>query len=196
MNTKPEAYPLHWPIGRPRTPSDKREWGRFKTTPEAATDGLFEELRRLGAKLPILSTNVELRLDGMPYASRRPPDDPGVAVYFEYHGKQFTFACDRYDQVHKNIRAIGKTIENLRGIERWGTGDMLKQAFAGFIALPAPEAEKPWWEVLAVERDLDWTEVQAKHKRLALLNHPDRGGNHDRMAEINAALEKAKQEKG
>lgn len=196
MTTQPESYPLHWPAGRPRTPSDKREWGRFKTTPGVATDGLFDELRRMGAKLPVLSTNVELRQDGLPYASRRPPEDPGVAVYFEYQGQQFTFGCDRYNEVYKNIRAIAKTIENLRGIERWGTGDMMQQAFAGFVALPAPEAKRPWWKVLGVKSTLEWADIQAKRNQLIRLNHPDRGGDHNRMAEINAAFEDAKSERG
>lgn len=194
MTAKPEAYPLHWPIGRPRTPSHKREEGRFKTTPGRATDEIFEELRRMGVRLPVLSTNVVLRQDGIPYANRKPPEDPGIAVYFEYKGKQFTFACDRYDRVHKNIKATAKTIEALRGIERWGTGEMVQQAFAGFAALPAPEAKKPWWEVLEVPHYAPWGDIVARRNQLAKINHPDRGGNLDRMAEINAAFKDAEKE--
>jgi hypothetical protein len=47
------------------------------------------------------------------------------------------FACDRWDSVADNVQAIRKTIEALRGIERWGTGDMVQRAFAGFVALPS-----------------------------------------------------------
>lgn len=46
------------------------------------------------------------------------------------------FACEKWQDVYGNIYAIGKTIEALRGIERWGTGDMVEQAFTGFVALP------------------------------------------------------------
>lgn len=195
MSTQPEAYPLYWPAGRPRTPRYRREWGRFKITPGRARDSLFEELQRMGARYIVLSTNMELRRDGLPYANRRTPDDPGVAVYFQYKDQQFTFACDRYDEIHKNIRAIAKTIEALRGIERWGTGEMVKQAFAGFAALPAPDQKKPWWEVLGVSRETNWEWIKSQHKYLAQLNHPDKGGDHDRMAEINTAFDEAKMER-
>ena len=46
------------------------------------------------------------------------------------------------------MQAIAKTIEALRGINRWGTGDMMEAAFKGFSALPAPDTNKPWREVL------------------------------------------------
>jgi hypothetical protein len=49
------------------------------------------------------------------------------------------FACDKWDQVHDNIYAVGNTIEALHGIERWGTDDTVEQAFTGFAALPSPK---------------------------------------------------------
>jgi len=54
-------------------------------------------------------------------------------------------ACDRWDKVQDNIYAIAMTIEPLRGIERWGSGSMVEQAFTGFFALPAPKSP---WEIL------------------------------------------------
>lgn len=47
-----------------------------------ARDQLLAELRLLGAKGLVVSTNVELRLDGLPYSESRHIADPGVAVYF------------------------------------------------------------------------------------------------------------------
>ena len=44
------------------------------------TQELIWELKRLGARGMVLSTNVELRQDGLPYSNRRRPEDPGVAV--------------------------------------------------------------------------------------------------------------------
>jgi hypothetical protein len=72
---------------------------------------------------------VQLRQDGLPYANRRAPSDTGAAVYFSYKGRQMCFACDKWQDVYDNIYAISKTIEALRGIERWGAGDMVEQAF-------------------------------------------------------------------
>lgn len=108
-----EAHPLHWPAGWPRTKGRSRS--RFDVTFAAARDGLMEQLRLMGARYVILSTNVELRRDGLPYSKQSEPVDPGVAIYFEWHGKQMSFACDRWDRVRDNVRAIGKTI---CGLER------------------------------------------------------------------------------
>ncbi len=50
----------------------------------------------------------------------RKPDDRGVAVYFTHLRRSMCFTCDKWDQVEDNLYAIVKTIETLRGIERWG----------------------------------------------------------------------------
>ena len=185
----PEAYPLHWPEGRERTSFHNREWGRFDVTSAQARDHLFAELERLGARYPVISTNIELRRDGLPYASRKEPDDPGVAVYFELKGRQHVFACDRYDKAWKNIRGIGKTIENLRGIARWGTGDMLERSFEGFAALPAPDAS--WPTVLGVSPDATEEEIKAAFREKVKTAHPDVGRNHEEMQRLYEALVEA-----
>ena len=105
------AYPLSWPTNRPRTSSWRRTRSKFDTTFAVARDELLRELKRLGAKGVVLSTNIELRQDGLPYAGRRQPDDVGVAVYFTHKGRQVCFACDRWDKIEDNIRAVTKTVE-------------------------------------------------------------------------------------
>lgn len=85
------------------------------------------------------------------------------------------------------MQAIAKTIEALRGIARWGTGDMLEAAFTGFMALPAPGAAREWWEVLGVARHCTRDDISAAYRRLASINHPDRGGSAATMAAINTA---------
>lgn len=144
-----EAYPLSWPIGWPRTPV--RQKGQFGFTFARARDELFKEIDRLGGRDVILSTNINLRRDGLPYANTREPSDPGVAVYFKFKDLNRVFACDKYSHTKDNIRAITKTIEALRGIERWGASDMLERAFTGFEALPAPPPKKPYTDVLEIQ---------------------------------------------
>lgn len=77
-----QAYPLHWPAGWPRTPADKRGRACFETGFGKARDGLLKEVALMGGRLPVLSSNVELRRDGLPYANGKAPADPGVAIYF------------------------------------------------------------------------------------------------------------------
>lgn len=194
-----EAFPLAWPQGWPRTKTPQSS--RFDVTFAAARDGLLEEIRMMGGTLPVLSSNVALRRDGLPYANNSEPTDRGVAVYFMWRGEQRVFACDRWDKVKDNIRALQKTIEAIRGIERWGASDMLDRAFAGFTALPAPgaTAKRPWREVLGFPpaSSPDREGIDIEYRRKAKTAHPDtHGGSHDAMSELNRAREEALREIG
>ncbi len=189
-----EAYPLQWPVGRPRRDYWKRETSNFDTSMSKARDALFNELKLLGTKHVVLSSNVPLRLDGKPYATFPAIKDPAVAVYFSYRDKQMCFACDRWNKIEDNIQAIRKTIEALRGIARWGTGDMLQAAFTGFAALPPPIVagmKRPWWEVLGVVQNCTREQAKQAYRELASTHHPDKGGDPKRMSEINVAFEEA-----
>ncbi|MGM0563652.1 MAG: J domain-containing protein [Pseudomonadota bacterium] len=174
-----EAYPLHWPEGRARTKRPQR--ARFDTTMGLARDCLIDEIKRMGGTLPVISSNVRLRRDGLPYASDRPPEDTGVAVYFQYGGEQVCFACDQWDRVRDNIQGIRKTIEALRGIARWGTGDMLQRAFHGFAELPPPShsANAEWHEILGVQPDAELEEAERAFRRRVREVHPDIAANPD-----------------
>ena len=189
------AYPLQWPTGRKRTESHRRARARFEATFAVARDELIAEVRRLGGRNLVISTNIPLRQDGLPYASFRKIEDEGVAVYFTYDGQPMSFACDRWDRVEHNMQAIVKTIDALRGIARWGTGDMMKAAFTGFTALPSPGNARTWREILGLysgERNMEI--VRAAYRRLASVVHPDKGGSHEAMTELNAALAEAVKE--
>ncbi|MBL4826120.1 MAG: J domain-containing protein [Spongiibacteraceae bacterium] len=181
------AYPLQWPTGRPRARYPERS--RFDTVFTVARDSLFLELERLNAGHTVLSTNIELRLDGLPYANRRQPEDTGVAVYFTHKGQQMCFACDRWDMVKDNIQTVRKTIEALRGIARWGTGDMMQKAFEGFQALPSPDStqRQTWWQVLGVYQTARPDAIKAAHRKLAKQHHADTGADGSMMADVNAA---------
>lgn len=188
-----EAYPLCWPRGRPRT--RRSEQSRFRVSFARARDGLREEIRRLGGRQLIISTNVPLRRDGLPYASVKEPADRGVAVYFDYQGQSMCFACDKWASVAENIRAIEKTIEALRGIARWGTGDMMERAFTGFAQLEHDGADNsPWWEVLDVDHDASPDSVRQAYRRARRASHPDMGGDSAAFHRVQQAYEQAQQE--
>lgn len=195
-----ESYPLYWPEGRKRTEPYRRQRSRFKTGFGAAVRSVVDELRRLGAINQVVSTNIPVRRDGLPLASAKRVDDPGVAVYFRYKDKPMVFACDRWDRAEDNIWAIAKTIEAFRGIERWGSGDMLDTAFSGFLSLPAPGqgTERPWRKVLMVDTlgATTLAGVETAYRALARARHPDQGGSQQQMAELNAAIASARKELG
>ncbi len=189
-----ESYPLQWPIGKPRTSFPARSKFADRSI-DAATKILQHQIQLLKASNMILSTNLRLRNDGLPYSSQAQPKDQGAAVYFFYKKQTMCFACDRWDRIQDNIYAVAMTIEALRGIERWGSGDMVQQAFAGFAALPAPNSnhKKPWWEVLECALTSSAEAVERNYKHLSRKFHPDRpDGDHDKFIEVGQAYDEFK----
>lgn len=176
-----EAYPLRWPVGWPR--AKEVQYSNFKVqTFERARIGVMQELDRLGADNVVISTNLELRRDGFPYSGRRQPEDRGVAIYFRRDGEDQCIPCDKWSRIEDNMRAIEKTIEALRGLDRWGAKETVNAAFRGFKALPesvivTPYTARAWHEVLEVSPTASPEVVRAAYKQMALKHHPDRGGS-------------------
>ena len=188
------AYPLAWPAGWPRTRHPQRS--RFNVAADRARQELALEIERMGGRYPVMSSNVTLRRDGSPYSDGKPAGgdfSTGVAVYFERGGKQMVFACDRWDRVFDNVRAIAKTIEAMRGIERWGASDMMERAFAAFEALSPPKTP---WEILGVNKGANADTIRTAWREKAKAAHPDAGGSTAAMAELNAARDAALKEIG
>lgn len=116
-----------------------------------------------------------------------------------FNGQPRSMAIDRYTKVEQNIAALAATVEAMRAIERHGGAVVLERAFTGFSALPAPIVAgmaRHWRDVLGFQPDARVT-AQAladRYRVLASANHPDRGGDAERMAAINRARDEALQE--
>lgn len=204
-----EAYPLAWPAGWERTPPHERRRSTFSVPPGRARDELVAEVKRLGGRSMVISTNAALRRDGLPYAGQKNPEDPGVAVYWLTRGNEWrVVACDRWRSVDENIRAVGLTLGALRGLERWGASGVLDRAFQGFKALPggdtaaAPALRRPWPAVLGVEHlvgtlanDELLVIAETKFRKLAREMHPDAPtGNAEAFIELSDAIGQARKE--
>lgn len=189
-----ESYPLSWPDGWPRTKHPKPSM--FSVGMATARDGLLEEIRLLGGRGIIISTNIKTYMRGgqeIPYANQGRPDDCGVAVYFTLKNEQRVFACDRWKSVQENIRAISLTIGALRGIERWGSSEMLNRVFTGFAALPETTATA-WWDVLGYDSpNHSLADFEAAYRQKAKSAHPDAGGSNEAMARLNGAIQQARE---
>lgn len=190
-----EAYPLQWPMAWPRTERPKRS--AFTTSLAAARDEVRSELRLLGARDVVISTNIITNLDGTYRSKQRVPEDRGVAVYFTLDGEDQCFPCDRWLQVEENLHAIALSIGALRGLERWGAKEMVAAAFKGFKALPAsaivtPYTAKPWHEVLEVSTDASREMIDASYRVQAKKLHPDLGGSQAEFEALTRAYEQAK----
>lgn len=183
----PTAYPLAWPAGWPR--SSYRQRARFDSTLAKALENLKSEVTRLGGKGLVLSSNYTLGANN--------PTDPGVVAYFTHDGVALAIPCDRWDCIEDNVQAIALTVKAIRGMDRWGAKHMIKAMFSGFKTLPAPAtAARPWWEVLGVHRNCSRDEMLESYRKRALVAHPDRGGTHNQMMELNIAKDTAVAERG
>lgn len=223
-----EPFPLQWPPGWPRTPNDERRQSRFHSRStemigdyrrrvthsvslvDACKDILYQ-LGRLDAVNIAITSNLPAKRNGTPYATGR-TDDPGIAVWWVQSGKEQVMACDSWLAPAENAHAIAKTLDALRGIERWGSTAIVQKAFAGFAALPpaggdakpmrevAPEPERAWMGYFHVSEVASRAIIKNMYRALAKQLHPDRAhGTEPReqkeqarmMADLNVAWDQA-----
>lgn len=204
MSDNITAYPLQWPRDVPRT--QIRQPGSFEGSPGIILRELLAEIDRvsLGARARshtikhsvVISSNARLNKDGSTNATDviGAHPDPGVAVYFPVDGETMCIALDRYDRIWKNLRAVQRTLECFRAIERYGGSDLMRRSFTGFMALPAPGdvQARTCWEVLGIAPTQSQAAIDAAWRERAKACHPDRpGGSHDAMSELNTARDQA-----
>jgi hypothetical protein len=187
------AYPLQWPVGWARCKFPKRS--PYKLPLERALQELTTELRLFRAKEFVVSSNVEPRLAGLPRGPAA-ATDCGVAVYWEdQQGRPRVMACDAWDSVRGNVRAVAVTINALRQIERSGASQLLERAFTGFAALPADAGASSWRAVLEVpEGAAGQAAIEAAYRKRAREVHPDKGGSTEELIRVNRARDEALRE--
>lgn len=191
MEIPKNSYPLAWPLGWKRT--------QYRSTPRFEDKSIAiccEEIRRemslLGASSIVISCNLQMRLDGLPYSQQRQPQDPGVAVYFKLNKQPLVLACDSWAKVEHNLWAIVKHINALRGQKRWGVGS-IEMAFTGYKALPQETAAAARWRQvldISIEYPSRW-QIDEKYRSLCKIRHPDAGGTHELFIELQKAYEQA-----
>lgn len=211
MTDSPQRYPLAWPVHKPRTPPSKRVRGTFAMKDPAtgrdrpvsvrtAAERLEDQVERLGGVYPILSSNLELRLDGRPRGDKGAPADPGVCLYFQIKGEPYAMACDVFNNVAQNIAAIANHIEATRRIARYGVATAA-ETLQTFKALPAP-ADAPrtrtWREVMGFSPEFPSVDLN-RQDVVDLLGRRYRtlaqeAGSEAALAELNIARDAARRE--
>jgi len=182
-----DAYPLKWPKGwlRSTTPQSSR----FKTSLSAALKNVNSSLKLFGADsaLPVkeivISSNVSL--------GNSNPKDAGVAVWFLWEDKQLCIAVDRYKKVEENLQAIHLVVESRRTELRHGGLHLLRQAFAGFKALPEASGSKSCWDVLGIEQTQNKDLINGRYRELSKTAHPNGGGTAESFLELQQARDHA-----
>jgi hypothetical protein len=212
-NASDQRFPLAWPTTWKRTTPYARRAAPFGKRPIRSSeigswrrserlevgdglDRLERELRLLGARQVVISSNLRLRLDGRPLAAQaRQLDDPGIAVYFRLNQQPRVLACDRWNSAADNMAAIAGHIEAIRAQERYGVGT-LDQAFAGYAALPPQGGTQGGdWRAefgFAANELISPTVVETRYRKLLRDRHPDAGGSHDAIVRLNIARDAAR----
>ncbi len=198
--------PLCWPNNVPRHPPHRLMMPRFELRSlDQAARMVIHEINRLNQRhwrhndeSVIISSNVRLRQDGLPYSNDKEPFDVGVAVYFKLrfdrNGKWYerpcVLSCDKWCRVGYNLTAIAKDIDAQRARDRWGATN-IEQAFRGYLAIPEQCGGQAWWDMFSLPSTATKDDIISKFRQLAKSAHPDVGGNVAEWNRLSIAYEEA-----
>lgn len=189
-------YPLCWPEGFPRTPSQQRQRSQFKSTLSAALNNVDHSLKMFardsGKKMSDITISSNCSL------GNNKPVDCGVAVWFTWDGLSVCIPVDKYQKVEWNLQAIHYIIEARRTELKHGTLNLIRAAMKGLMALPPPPG-KGWRAILGIQPDYTPPADALKkiYRDKISAAHPDRNGGDDtKSAEINVAYANACTELG
>lgn len=119
-----------------------------------------------------------------------------VTLRYQHAGEpEVVLTMGSQRRAEDNLRVLYLALEALRLNEARGIADVVR---AAYLALPAPAVERDPYEVLGVRSDTPPAVIEASYKALAKLYHPDSGIEPDaaRMAEVNAAYERLRGDRG
>lgn len=111
-----------------------------------------------------------------------------VTVHYMKDGKPITLSLDTQRSPGANLRALYLSLDAMRMIDARGVGSIVQSAY---MQLGAPKTERDPWEVLGLRPGASKDEIEVMFKAKAKVAHPDAGGSHDAMTELNAARERA-----
>ncbi|MEM7813254.1 MAG: hypothetical protein AAF532_17395 [Planctomycetota bacterium] len=176
-----------WPTERTR----EHKPCRFRSGYTDTLRLLDDELYKCDASSVVLQVDLprsQIKNDGTPYAGAR-PNSPGVILSFQTPSGPRSFPCDTYDDWQDNLRAIAKSMEALRAVDRYGVTKRGEQ-YRGFQALghdggvaagadTTTSVSDAWWQickaagVTSANHRTDFETVVRKAKRVC---HPDSNG--------------------
>ena len=188
--------------------NDDRPYHRFEATWPQTTELLCRELEHLGADHVVMQLAVkpnQIRVDGALREGTK-PEHPGVILSFESMYGPLQYATDQFDSFtakrpawQANVRAIAKSLEALRMVDRYGVTKRGEQ-YTGWGQLPAGT---PMGAAMTVEEAIQilhrhapgaWDYDQQEHLRrayrTAAATHPDiTGGSADAFREVKEAYD-------
>ncbi|SRR6266481_774472 len=194
----------HWPGERTRYSHPSQ----FRSTYPQTLDLLEAELAHISARAGSVVIQVDdltladIRNDGWPRVGWNPARGrrQGVVVLFESPKGAMSFPCDHFDDWKDNLRAIAKSLEALRMVDRYGVTRGNEQ-YRGWTQIGSGNGKMDRASALkfiaslvgadADTLDRNWKTVgEAMLKRAKKLQHPDApGGSHETFVAIGQAEE-------
>ena len=175
-----------WP--GPQTPRYQQKNATFRASYVQTLDLLEDELAKLNATDILIQaylTRDQIRNDGWPRGNAI-PEPAGIILTFEVarNGKRLSmsFPCDTFNDWQDNLRAIAKSLEALRMVDRYGVTRNNEQ-YRGFTAIGAGDPRAAALAFLA--KMTGWPEAQiasdpnGAYRLAAAALHPDQGGTHE-----------------
>lgn len=127
----------HWPSKR----TTNRVDATFRAGYSKTLDDLEYEFSRINAKSIIIQVDglmlADIRNDGWPRGSWN--GGPGVIVSFSSAVGDISMPCDKFGDWRDNLRAIAKSLEALRMVDRYGV-TRGKEQYQGWTKLADPNA--------------------------------------------------------
>ena len=186
-------FPLVWPEQYPRSGATIHT-KRFTDFPTSCRNlcrvlNLFAEDTGLAVTNVVISSNVDRQL------AWPNPEDAGVALYFDWDGRTFTFACDKFDRPYSNVIGVYYIVQARRTEARLGTLVLTRASMSGLTYLPKSRTNQKWWEIFGVSRHSTIEEIESVFRQRAQQTHPDKGGSVADMQALIRAREEAILEK-
>ncbi len=175
---------------------------RFRAGYSVTIGELDTELGRIsvyGAVIELDLDERDIRMDGLPRAHAKPAS-PKVRLSFNHPEiGPLQYPCDTYSHWHDNLRAILKTLEAQRDMDRHGA-TRHHQQYQGWKQLPGTIQVAMTVEGAAkFIADTKGVVHEAKHiltdqdgyrkayRRSATIHHPDSGGSHEQFLKLQEA---------
>lgn len=173
------------PIGTwPGALTPVRLRSNFSASWSATLSLLRTELRQLGAsneRVQLAIPASQFKRDGKPYANAK-AEHPGVILTLDSKHGALSYPCDTFTTWRDNVRAIAKSLENLRAVDRYGVTKRGEQ-YRGFLALEATAAPAGFSTAAEAEAylrtvsDIATAPIEKALRRAQWNTHPDQGGD-------------------
>lgn len=198
----PDALRYRPLVAWPREFTRRRVLSPFRAPLRTTLLDLKRELKAVHARDVVLEIAIrenEIRIDGMPYAKAR-PEHPGVILSMTAEGGALRFPCDAFTDWQDNLRAIVRTMEALRAVERYGVVAQHEQ-YNAWRAIEGPRAMPQGWpsieDAAGFIRAMSGERPETSDKdglvravRVAKRRtHPDHGGDPDAFQRVTEAEE-------